>query len=75
MARIHRTELRKQNQIRTHDIHGPYRIHGLKPLPLRGGADEIHGYSTRFTHHTPHAHDLPRPQNLLVLKTKSSSTV
>ena len=36
---------------------------GLKPLPLRGGADEIHGvaHDLPATRHTTHAHDIPRP--------------
>ena len=49
--------------MKTHDIHGPCRIHGLKLLPLRGGADEIHGvvHDLPTTRHTPHAHDVHRP--------------
>jgi hypothetical protein len=40
---------------------------GLKPLLLRGGADEIHGdaHDLPATRHTPHAHDLPRPEILV----------
>ncbi|EFX63878.1 hypothetical protein DAPPUDRAFT_118744 [Daphnia pulex] len=48
---------------------GPCRIHGLKLLPIRGGADEIHGvvHDLPTTRHTPHAHDLPWPKKLPTL--------